>query len=112
MKPHYKNHSKANTGLIPKDYGPLLKALGLSWRGGVENIGFNELTICITDSYTDEWTELKYLLRLTKILGTEDISFKSERRDDGYCESCSSPYSALLIRVRGITKWEMPTEEE
>ena len=44
------------------------------------------------------------LAKIADFFGTKSINLGTESRDDGFCDTCSSPYSVQIIRVRGITK--------
>lgn len=50
-------------------------------------------------------TTFSDLEKLSIAFGTKDINLGTERRDDGYCETCSYSYTVNTIRVESITKW-------
>ena len=67
-----------------EDFDPKKRSLSLVFR--YEEVGMQDLDV------------------ISEIFGTKLINIGSEERDDGYCETCSSPYSATIIRVSGITR--------
>ena len=66
----------------------------------IENLLTNSFHIVF--KYTDVTFAL--LQKISKAFGTTNINFGSETRDDGYCDTCSSPYSATIVRVEDVTK--------
>lgn len=50
------------------------------------------------------------LVLLSEMFGTRDINMSSEQRDDGYCETCSSPYSVQIVRISNVTAWPVQSE--
>ncbi len=49
-------------------------------------------------------TSFDDLQAVSNAFGTKNINMGSERRDDGYCDTCSYPYSVNVIRVDGYTR--------
>ena len=44
------------------------------------------------------------LQQISDVFGTKNINVGSDTRDDGYCETCSSPYSVSMVYVNDATK--------
>lgn len=63
-----------------------------------------------------EFTHAEHLINIwgrNKYGGTEEdyFSFSIENGDDGYCETCSSPYSYVSVRKNGAEVAELRNVE-
>lgn len=63
----------------------------------------------VTATFRDNDLSYEQLLVLSEAFGTRKINVGSETRDDGYCETCSSPYSVCVVKISAVTRW--PGEE-
>lgn len=55
---------------------------------------------CIALSFRDHDVSFEDLEWLSKTFNTKNINVGTENRDDGYCETCSSPYSVNVIYIK------------
>ncbi len=64
-----------------------------------------DIHFCFRNDYAGNKDSVDFdlLLKLSKLFQTKKINLGSESRDDGYCETCSNPYSVVVIRINEAT---------
>lgn len=64
---------------------------------------FNNIKLKIR-TYSDNDLSFDILNKISRDLGTKNINFTSYQGDDGYCNTCSDPYTGVNLTISNITK--------
>ncbi len=93
------NYKAFLTKKISKVFGIYLDVEVLNRTGG-------SLKFTSKNDYVDEEKiTFDMLATISDWFGTRLINLRAEHGNDGYCETCDSPWTAQAIYIDGITNW-------
>jgi hypothetical protein len=72
------------------------------------NVTFTGVDAPVLIEFRDTDVSSQMLQALSEAFKTKNINFGTEERDDGYCETCSAPYTATVIRIED---WKLPRHD-
>lgn len=72
----------------------------LDWQSPEDGEGPNTFAL----GFRERDLTFEDLLALSNAFGTTNINVGTENRDDGYCETCSNPYSLTVVYIKNATK--------